>query len=57
MRPVRVENGVRLLTVRTGIDLTAPMERYSRSRVSTLAAEICLATCSRKIRPAADSSG
>jgi uncharacterized protein YbgA (DUF1722 family)/uncharacterized protein YbbK (DUF523 family) len=39
MRLVRVENGVRLLTVKTGIDLTAPMERYSRSRVSTLAAE------------------
>jgi uncharacterized protein YbgA (DUF1722 family) len=30
---------VRLLTVKTGIDLTAPMERYSRSRVSALAAE------------------
>lgn len=39
MRLVRVENGVRLLTVKTGIDLTAPMERYSRSRVSALAAE------------------
>ena len=39
MRLVRVENGVRLLTVKSGIDLTAPMERYSRSRVSALAAE------------------
>ena len=39
MRLVRVENGVRLLTVKTGIDLTAPMERYSRSRVSALVAE------------------
>ena len=39
MRLVRVENGVRLLTVKSGIDLTAPMERYSRSRVFALAAE------------------
>ena len=39
MRLVRVEPGVRLLTVKTGIDLTAPMERFSRSRVSALARE------------------
>jgi uncharacterized protein YbgA (DUF1722 family)/uncharacterized protein YbbK (DUF523 family) len=39
MRLVRVEDGVRLLTVKSGIDLTAPMERYSRSRVFALAAE------------------
>ena len=39
MRLVRVEQGVRLLTVKTGIDLTGPMERFSRSRVAALAAE------------------
>ena len=37
MRLVRVEDGVRLLTVKTGIDLTRRMERYSRTRVSALA--------------------
>jgi uncharacterized protein YbgA (DUF1722 family)/uncharacterized protein YbbK (DUF523 family) len=39
MRLVRVEQGVRLLTVKTGIDLTGPMERFSQSRVAALAAE------------------
>jgi uncharacterized protein YbgA (DUF1722 family)/uncharacterized protein YbbK (DUF523 family) len=39
MRLVRVEQGVRLRTVRTSIDLTAPLERLSRSRVSALARE------------------
>jgi uncharacterized protein YbgA (DUF1722 family)/uncharacterized protein YbbK (DUF523 family) len=39
MRLVRVEQGVRLLTIKTRIDLTAPMERFSRSRVSALARE------------------
>jgi uncharacterized protein YbgA (DUF1722 family)/uncharacterized protein YbbK (DUF523 family) len=39
MRLVRVARGVRLLTVKTANDLTAPMERFSRSRVSALAAE------------------
>jgi uncharacterized protein YbgA (DUF1722 family)/uncharacterized protein YbbK (DUF523 family) len=39
MRLVRVEHGVRLLTIKTGIDLTTPMERFSRSRVSALARE------------------
>lgn len=39
MRLVRVGPGVRLLTIKTGIDLTAPMERFSRSRVSALAGE------------------
>jgi uncharacterized protein YbgA (DUF1722 family)/uncharacterized protein YbbK (DUF523 family) len=39
MRLVRLKDGVRLLTVRTGIDLTAPLERLSRSRVSALACE------------------
>jgi len=39
MRLVRLKEGVRLLTVRTGIDLTAPLERLSRSRVSALACE------------------
>src|SRR5215203_534842 len=35
MRLVRLES-VRLLTVKNGIDLTAPMERFSRARVSEL---------------------
>ena len=39
MRLVRGAEGVRLLTVKTGTDLTAPMERFSRSRVSALARE------------------
>jgi uncharacterized protein YbgA (DUF1722 family)/uncharacterized protein YbbK (DUF523 family) len=39
MRLVRAGPGVRLLTTRTGIDLTAPLERFSRSRVSALAGE------------------
>ena len=39
MRLVRVEQGMRLLTVKTGIDLTERMERLSRSRVSALARE------------------
>ena len=39
MRLVRVEHRLRLLTVKTGTDLTNRMERFSRSRVSGLAAE------------------
>lgn len=39
MRLVRAGPGVRLLTVKTSIDLTEPMERYSRSRVAALADE------------------
>jgi uncharacterized protein YbgA (DUF1722 family)/uncharacterized protein YbbK (DUF523 family) len=39
MRLVRRENAVRLLTVKSGVDLTAQMERFSRSRVSALARE------------------
>ena len=39
MRLVRFERGMRLLTVKTGIDLTERMEHFSRSRVSTLAGE------------------
>jgi uncharacterized protein YbbK (DUF523 family) len=39
MRLVRVEHRVRLLTVKTRTDLTSRMERFSRSRVSALAAE------------------
>ncbi|HVG70310.1 MAG TPA: DUF523 and DUF1722 domain-containing protein [Vicinamibacterales bacterium] len=39
MRLVRVENGVRLLTVKSGVDLTAQMEHFSRSRVSALVGE------------------
>ena len=36
MRLVRVEHGVRLLTVKSGIDLTRQMERFSQSRVPAL---------------------
>src|SRR3954454_16115839 len=39
MRLVRLDDGLRLLTVRTGIDLTAQMAAYARGRVPTLAAE------------------
>ncbi len=39
MRLVRVEDGVRLLTVKSGSDFTQRMERFSRSRVSALARE------------------
>jgi uncharacterized protein YbgA (DUF1722 family)/uncharacterized protein YbbK (DUF523 family) len=39
MRLVRVEDNVRLLTVKTGIDLTDRMERFSRPRLSALAGE------------------
>ena len=39
MRLVRVEQEVRLLTTRTGVDLTAPMDRFSRARVAALARE------------------
>jgi uncharacterized protein YbgA (DUF1722 family)/uncharacterized protein YbbK (DUF523 family) len=39
MRLVRLEQGMRLLTVRTGIDLTERLERFSRSRVSALVRE------------------
>jgi uncharacterized protein YbgA (DUF1722 family)/uncharacterized protein YbbK (DUF523 family) len=39
MRLVRVEGNVRLLTVKTVVDLTDRMERYSRSRASALSRE------------------
>jgi uncharacterized protein YbgA (DUF1722 family)/uncharacterized protein YbbK (DUF523 family) len=39
MRLVRVGNDVRLVTARTGIDLTDRMERFSRPRLSALAGE------------------
>lgn len=39
MRLVRGEAGLRLVTGKSGVDLTARMERFSRSRVSALAAE------------------
>ncbi|HET9361009.1 MAG TPA: DUF523 and DUF1722 domain-containing protein, partial [Vicinamibacterales bacterium] len=39
MRLVRAAHGVRLLTIKTGIDLTASMERFSQSRVSALTRE------------------
>src|SRR5512139_4250485 len=39
MRLVRVGKNVRLMTVKTGIDLTDRMERFSRQRVSALATE------------------
>ncbi len=39
MRLVRVGDGVRLLTAKTGTDLTGPMERVSRSRAAALRGE------------------
>jgi uncharacterized protein YbgA (DUF1722 family)/uncharacterized protein YbbK (DUF523 family) len=39
MRLVRVEDGVRLITVKSAVDLTTQLERFSRSRVSALARE------------------
>jgi uncharacterized protein YbgA (DUF1722 family)/uncharacterized protein YbbK (DUF523 family) len=39
MRLVRGNDRVRLVTVKTGIDLTASMERFSRSRMSSLVLE------------------
>jgi len=39
MRLVRVEDGVRLLTVKSGVDVTRQMERFSRSRVPALVGE------------------
>jgi len=39
MRLVRSEGGLRLMTVKTEKDLTAPMERFSRARVKALAGE------------------
>ena len=58
MRLVRVENGVRLLTVKTGIDLTAQMAALlAIARVARSRPRICPATCSRKTRRAADWSG
>jgi uncharacterized protein YbgA (DUF1722 family)/uncharacterized protein YbbK (DUF523 family) len=39
MRLVRIEGGLRLLTVKTATDLTARMQRFSRTRASALAGE------------------
>jgi uncharacterized protein YbbK (DUF523 family) len=39
MRLVRIEPGMRLLTVKTGIDLTERLQRFSRMRASALARE------------------
>ena len=39
MRIISGKNGVRLMTVKTGTDVTMSMERFSRSRTSTLARE------------------
>jgi uncharacterized protein YbgA (DUF1722 family)/uncharacterized protein YbbK (DUF523 family) len=39
MRLVRADDGVRLLTVKTHIDLTTPVEQFSESRVAELARE------------------
>jgi uncharacterized protein YbgA (DUF1722 family)/uncharacterized protein YbbK (DUF523 family) len=39
MRLVRVRDGVRLLTVKTAVDLTDQMDKYSRRRVAQLASE------------------
>ena len=57
MRLVRVENGVRLLTVKSGVDLTAQMEHFSRSRVSALVGEDLSGFVLRRTHRAADSSG
>ncbi|MCM3881137.1 MAG: DUF523 and DUF1722 domain-containing protein [Vicinamibacterales bacterium] len=39
MRLVRTEDGVRLLTVKTAVDITGQMERYTRQRVAQLVSE------------------
>lgn len=39
MRLVRADTGVRLLTVKTGVDLTPRMERFARSRAAALEAD------------------
>ena len=39
MRLVRVENGVRLLTVKTSVDLTDQLEGYAQRRLAQLASE------------------
>jgi len=39
MRLVRSENGVRLLTVKTAVDLTEQLEKFSKRRVAELASE------------------
>ena len=39
MRLVRVNGSVRLLTVKTGVDLTAPLVEYAERRVAELASE------------------
>ena len=39
MRLVRRENGIRLLTVKTALDLTDRMDGYARARVERLGAE------------------
>ena len=39
MRLVRTEDGIRLLTVRTSVDLTPRMEAFARARVAQLASE------------------
>ena len=39
MRLVGAEDGVRMLTIKSRVDLTTAMERYSRSRVAALARE------------------
>jgi uncharacterized protein YbgA (DUF1722 family)/uncharacterized protein YbbK (DUF523 family) len=39
MRLVRVDDRLRLLTVKTGVDLTTPMERFSQKRVAALVRE------------------
>lgn len=57
MRLVRVEDGVRLLTVKSGVDLTAHLERFSRSRVVALAREDLSGYVLKKDSRAADWSG
>ena len=57
MRLVRGDPGVRLLTVKSGVDLTLAMERFSERRASELGGEDLPATFSRRIRRVAASSG
>jgi uncharacterized protein YbbK (DUF523 family) len=57
MRLVRVEDRLRLLTIKTGTDLTSRMERFSRSRVSALAAEKLSGYVLKKDSPSCGSSG
>lgn len=54
---MRTERGVRLLIVKTGIDVTAHLERFSQRRASALAGEDLSGYVLERARRAADSSG